>query len=198
MKRLLAFSGLLAAATTAAGAPAAPQRDVLIRPGAGIGKFRLGMTEAELRKAVGRPRYVVPRAPTFGLRTVEYQYGLGAEYIATLVGRPGRLRVARIRTIARRERTPRRIGPFSGERALLRAYPGVRCTPLPERTRAGITYLETLSRTCTLFTASGRRTIFRTGWAAPDPPPGRSRIKPTLGNYSRYAVVTEVIVSASG
>jgi hypothetical protein len=196
VKRLVASVFVLAAAVAAV-TTAAPASDLVIRPGQGIGKFRLGMTEPELRRAVGRPRYVVPRAPTFGLRTVEYQYGLGAEYIAVLVGRPGRLRVTRISTVARRERTPKGVGPLSGERALLRAYPGIRCTRLREATRAGLTYLETLTRTCTLVTPSGRRTIFRTGWAAPDPPPGKPRIKPSVANYSRYARVTEVIVSAT-
>ena len=197
MKRLWAVVPLVAAAFGAAGVSAAPQADLLIRPGHGIGKFRLGMSRAEVLGAVGKPRYVVPRGRTFGLVTVEYQYGPGAEYIATLVGRPGRLRVTRVSTIARRERTPKGVGPFSTERALLRAYPATRCTRLRTGTIGGMVYLMTLTRTCTLVTASGRRTVFRTGWDAPDPPPGRPRIRPTVENFSRYARVSEVVVTAS-
>lgn len=190
---LLAVAPLVAA--VAGAASAAPQADLVIRPGQGIGKFRLGMTETEIRRAAGKPRYVVPRGRTFGVRTVEYQYGLGAEYTVLLVGRPGRARVTRVSTVTRRERTSKGIGPLSTERALLRAYPGARCTPLRTGTIGGTVYLATLTRTCTLSSASGRRTVFRTGWAAPDPPSGRPRIRPTLENYSRYARVSEVIVS---
>jgi hypothetical protein len=197
VKRFVASVFALAAAV-AATTSAAPASDLVIRPGQGIGKFQLGMTEAELRRAVGRPRYVVPRAPTFGLRTVEYQYGLGAEYIAILVGRPGRLRVTRISTILRRERTPRGIGPGSLERTLLRAHPGSRCTPLRMESYKGIyQYLATLSRTCTLVTASGRRTIFRTAWAQPARRPGQPTIRANIPNYLRYARVAEVIVARS-
>ena len=78
MRRVVA-AVLVTAALTCGGASAAPQADLVIRPGAGIGKFRLGMMQAQLRRAVGEPRYVVPRTRTFGLLRVEYQYGLGAE-----------------------------------------------------------------------------------------------------------------------
>ena len=195
MKLLPTLAAAAAAVVAAGTSAAAPQSDLVIRPGHGIGKFRLGMSAAEVRRAAGRPTFVVPRARTFGLVTVEYQYGLGADYIATLVGRPGRLRVTRISTIARRERTPKGVGPLSTERALLRAYPAVRCTRLRTGNIGGVPYLATLTRTCTLFAPSGRRTVFRTGWAAPDPPPGRPRIKPSVENYSRYARIDEVIVS---
>jgi hypothetical protein len=195
--RRLLFPLFVATAVAAATAAAAPQSDLVIRPGQGIGKFRLGMTRAELLRAVGRPRYVVPRGRTFGLTTVEYQYGPGAEYLVTLVGRPPRLRVTSVSTVARRERTARGIGPFSSERALLRAYPAARCSRLRTENVGGVVVLMTLTRTCTLVTPSGRRTVFRTGWAAPEPPPGERRIRPTVENYSRYARVSEVIVSAS-
>ena len=195
MKLLAPLVAVVAAIVAAGTSAAAPQSNLVIRPGAGIGKFRLGMSAADVRRSAGRPTFVVPRGRTFGLVTVDYQYGLGAEYIATLVGRPGRMRVTRISTIARRERTPRGVGPFSTERALLRAYPAVRCTRLRTGYIGGVPYLATLTRTCTLLAPSGRRTVFRSGWAAPDPPPGRPRIKPSVENYSQYAQITEVIVS---
>ncbi|MDQ3822687.1 MAG: hypothetical protein M3321_05545 [Actinomycetota bacterium] len=194
--RSLAALVALVAALVAAGTPAAaPQSNLVIRPGHGIGKFRLGMTQAEVRRTAGRPNYVVDRGRTFGLRRVEYQYGYAADYTVLLVGRPGRMRVTRVSTLARRERTPKGVGPFSTEVALLRAHPAARCTRLRTGTIGGVPYLATLTRTCTLVTASGRQTIFRTGWAAPDPPPGRPRIKPSVENYSRYARISEVVVT---
>ena len=179
-------------------ASAAPQSDLVIRPGQGIGKFRLGMTQAELLRVAGRPRYVVPRGRTFGLVTVEYQYGFGAEYIATLVGRPGRLRVTRISTVARRERTTKGVGPGSLERTLLRAHPNAHCTPLRTKVFApGVAHLERADRTCTIVAASGRRTIFTTQWVEVQVPAGTPHPKPTIRNYLRYARVTEVVVTAS-
>jgi hypothetical protein len=46
MRPVVAFVAGLTAAAVAAGAGAAPQRNELIRPAVGIGKLRLGMTEA--------------------------------------------------------------------------------------------------------------------------------------------------------
>jgi hypothetical protein len=194
VKRLSALALLAAAAVAAGTAAAANESNLVIRPGQAIGKFRLGMTEVALRRAVGRPRFVVHRAPTFGLRRVEYQYGLGAEYIATLVGRPGRLRVTRVSTIALRERTPRGIGPGSLERELRRAHPGVQCTPLRMKTWPnGLSFLERPNRTCTLIAPSGRRTIFETRIAKT---PAGDWPKSNIPNFLRYARVTEVLVTA--
>jgi hypothetical protein len=189
VKRLLVLVLTVGVAASGAGASAAPQSDLVIRPGHGIGKFRLGMTQAELFRAAGRPHYVVQRGRTFGLVTVEYQYGFGAEYIVILAGQRGRLRVIRISTFLRRERTPAGIGPGSLERTLLRVYPSTQCAPL--RLDKPWYQASMLSRTCTLIRPSGRRTIFRTNFGNPPGP----RVTPTLALYLRYARITEVAVA---
>jgi hypothetical protein len=133
--------------------------DLRIAPGRSIGKVRLGMTEAQVRGVMGRPQFVVRRAGAFGLRSLEYQYGL-ADYTVRLSGRAGRLRVVRVGTTLVRERTPNGLGPGSTERAVRRAYPGLRCQPLETQRFGSVTLLTTIQRECTLFAPSGRRTIF--------------------------------------
>jgi hypothetical protein len=131
----------------------------VIRPAIGIGKLRLGMTEAEVRRAMGKPRFVVQRPSAFGIRAVEYQYGL-AEYTVRLFGTRGRLRAVRVGTTLVRERTPTGLGVGSLERAVLRAYPAIRCQPLRTLRSGSIRIVTTVQRECTLFARSGRRTIF--------------------------------------
>jgi hypothetical protein len=153
--------GLATALITAASAGAASSEQRLIRPAIGIGKLRLGMTEAEVRRTMGRPRFVVNRRAAFGFRSVEYQYGL-AEYTVRLFGRARRLRAVRVGTTLVRERTPRGLGVGSLERTVLRAYPSMRCQPLRTYRSGSATIVATVQRECTLFTPSGRRTIFTT------------------------------------
>jgi hypothetical protein len=159
--RFVALLAVVVAAVAAAQAGAAPQSNLRIFPGVGIGKLRLGMTEAQVRRAMGRPRFVVTRRAGFGLRSLEYQYGL-AEYTVRLFGRPGRLRAVRVGTTLVRERTPLRVGVGSSERAIRRAYPALRCEPLETELFGSVRVVRTSQRECTLRAASGRRTIFTT------------------------------------
>lgn len=142
-------------------ANAGPEASTVIRPAVGIGKLRLGMTEARVRQTMGRPRFVVTRRAAFGFRSVEYQYGL-AEYTVRLFGRAGRLRAVRVGTTLVRERTPQGVGVGSLERAVLRAYRSTRCQPLRTVRSGSATIVTTVQRECTLFAPSGRRTIFTT------------------------------------
>ena len=160
--RVVASVAAVFAAVAAAGASAAPDAELLIRPAIGVGKLRLGMTEREVRRAMGAPRVVLRRAAGFGRQTVEYEYGFG-DYGVRLFGPPSRLRVVQVTTVLRRERTARGIGPGALERRLLRAYPGLRCQRLPTIRAAGTTYVTADERSCTLFTPSGRRTTFVSG-----------------------------------
>jgi hypothetical protein len=154
----IALAGCLLAVSPAAGAPA---RETVIRPAVGIGKLRLGMTEAQVRRTMGRPRFVVTRRAAFGFRSVEYQYGL-AEYTVRLFGRAGRLRAVRVGTTLFRERTPQGVGIGSLERTVLRTYRSTRCQPLRTMRSGSATIVTTVQRECTLFAPSGRRTIFTT------------------------------------
>ena len=188
--RWVAPIAVLVAAGTVAGATAAPSSVMLIRPAQGIGKIRLGMTETELRRAMGRPRVLIRRAASFGIRTVDYEYGYG-DYQVRLFGAPDRLRVVRVNTPLSRERTAKGIGPNSLERDLLRAYPAIRCQRLPTTVAVGTTYVAIDERTCTLFGASGRRTTFISGWRR------RTTLVP-LRDWPRRARVLEVGVAAAG
>jgi hypothetical protein len=171
---------------------AAGESNLVIRTGRAIGKFELGMTQQRLLQVAGRPRYVVQRGSSFGQRTVEYQYGFGAEFIAILFGRPGRMRVVEVSTTVRRERTPRGIGTGSRESALRRAYPSIRCETLTPPPPPGIPPRNTPyvvhDRDCTLFSGRGARTVFKT--AVPD------KRGVTAAQYLRRAVVVEVLVSS--
>ena len=157
----LACVGLSALMLTGASASAAPSASRVIRPAIGIGKLRLGMTDAQVRRAMGKPRFVVARPAAFGLRSVEYQYGL-AEYTVRLFGARGRLRAVRVGTTLRRERTPSGLGVGSLERVVLRSYPAIRCQPLRTDRYGSVRLVTTIQRECSLFARSGRRTIFTT------------------------------------
>ena len=187
----LALAALVGAASTTA--DASRRTTALIRPGVGIAKFRLGMTEQQVRRAAGRPTYVLARGRvSLGQRRVEWQYGAAAGYIVRLVGRPGQMRVAFVSTTLRRERTQQRVGPGTPERVLRRVYPTVRCgdltpAPPPGAPPPSNPYAAD-GRDCTLFSARGTRTIFRTAV------PG-TRYGVTVAEYLQRAVVVETVVA---
>ena len=149
----------LAAVVAAASAAAAPTSDALIRPGKAIGKARLGMSEADVRHALGRPLAVVRKRVGFGREEVELQYADGYLFVH-LRGPRSALRIVRIVTFQRSERTAAGVGVGSRERALLRAYRGkLRCSKLETERRAGTVFV-VADRTCTLA-AGAARTVFR-------------------------------------
>lgn len=159
MRGLWTLLLVLAAAVAAASAAAAPASDALIRPGKSIGKARLGMAEADVRRALGRPLAVVRKQPGFGRQEVEYQYADGYLFVH-LRGPRGALRVVRVVTFQRSERTTTGVGVGSRERALLRAYRGkLRCSKLETARRGGVVFVVG-DRTCTLSTGAAR-TVFR-------------------------------------
>lgn len=165
----------------------------MIRPGVSIAKFRLGMTEQQVRRAAGRPTAVVrhPRA-AFAQRTVELQYGLGAGYVVQLAGPLGRMRVNFVSTTLRRERTSNGIGTGSLERVLRERYPALRCGPLnaaqPPGTPGDRTPYVDNRRDCTLFSGRGSRTIFRSQVTG-------KRYGVTAEEFLRRAEVVEIAVS---
>jgi hypothetical protein len=153
------FAVVVVAAGLAAGAQGRSGGDLRIAPGRSIGKVRLGMTEAQVRRAMGRPRSVVRRRGGFGLSTVEYEYGF-AEYAVRFFGRADRLRVVRVATTLRRERTREGLGVGSPESAVLEAFRRARCEQLRTRQYGVVRIVVTDQRRCTLFDPAGRRTIF--------------------------------------
>ena len=188
--RVAALLVVVVAGLAAMQASAAPDANLRIRPGVGIGKLRLGMTEAQVRRALGKPRAVVQRGGSFGLRRIEYEYGF-AEYVVRLAGRSGRLRVVAVGTTLRRERTAKGIGPGSRERDAVRAYPAVRCARLQLAHAPGgrtTPYVVTTRRACTLFAANGRRTTF-----ASSPPRGSPFMPPA--QWAASARIVDVTIS---
>jgi hypothetical protein len=118
---VLSCAALAAAvsATPTAGSPSSAQ---VIRLGVGIGPVRLGMSYAEVRRALGRPQIVNRRQNRgFGNRYVEYLWGYG-DWRVGLLGRPGRERVVRVATGLRRERTREGVGVGTTAPQLARRY----------------------------------------------------------------------------
>jgi hypothetical protein len=118
---------LVVAVAAATAAHGAGQRDALVRPGVGIGKIRLGMTPAQVFRALGRTPLVNRRIDYgFGTRYVEYGWNY-TTWSVGFTGRGNRLRVSKVATTLRRERTAGGIGIGSTVRAILRAYPHAAC-----------------------------------------------------------------------
>jgi hypothetical protein len=137
----LRFTGIAAAVVALAisqSGAAAPERDQVIRMGKGIGKIQLGMTLPAVRRALGgRHRYFY-RRHNFGARGRYLELGWefpGQTYWAPVlwqVGfrswtRSGPMRVVRVSTTARSQRTPQGIGTGMRPRQIVRAYPHATC-----------------------------------------------------------------------
>jgi hypothetical protein len=189
-----ALAGAVALAAVCAGAVGvrSDAADLRIAPGRSIGKVRLGMTQPQVRATMGTPRSIVRRRGGFGRSIVEYEYGF-AEYVVRFLGRPGRLRVVRVATTLRRERTREGLGVGWPERAVLHAFRTARCERLRTRQYGAVRIVVSGQRRCTLFDAAGRRTIFTSS-------PVRSGfggfLEPTA--WLRRARVLEVAVATGG
>jgi len=176
---------LVLAAIAAATAQGAPQADQLVRPGKGIGKISLGMTEAQVREALGKPRYVVVRRASFGTVRREWQYGEAA-YTVTLTGRAGRLVVVSVAATLPRERTVEGFGVGTLERRLIARYGSrIRCEKIGMEAigRSG-EVLAKNSRECAVTAREGSRTVFLSGAA---PPPYIGHLMPD--DIARFRVI---------
>jgi hypothetical protein len=129
VKRLGIAAGIaMLSAVAALPAASAPTRDMLVRPGRGIGKVALGMTEAQVRRALGSHRTVARRRELgFGQRYVERQWGYG-EWSVGFQGLRGRMRVVMVGTTLRSQRTPARLGIGSRIRDIVRVHPRATCS----------------------------------------------------------------------
>ena len=181
MIRPVAGAGCLAL-VLAVSAAAAPSHDLVIRPGVGIGKVRLGMSLAAVRSAWG-----APQAVTRSSRRVELQYDFAA-YVVTLAGSRGRERVVSVGTTLARERMRGDIGVGSLESRLRRVFRGeLRCDALELMTMPRYPYpaLAANRRECTLGDPRGPHTTFVT------------RMRPftfLAQDWSRKARIYEVVV----
>ena len=111
-------------------ATAVSDRSALVRPGRGIGKVSLGMTQKQVRRALGTPVYTrrIPRG--FGRTLLEMSYWLDG-WTVRLATRRGALRVVYVETTLARERTRDGLGVGSTRRQLQRRYPGLSCRSVP-------------------------------------------------------------------
>jgi hypothetical protein len=159
-------------ALAAAGSVAAkPDDRERIRHGAGIGKIRLGMTYAEVRRILGGPQTVDRRERlSGGRRYLEFGWDLGWWSVGFL-GRPGKLRVAMVSTLNRRERTVEGLGIGTRERVVRRTL-RVRCAEISERSPSGNfpSQPQPFERRCTYASHRGRETAFVLGHQAGLPP----------------------------
>jgi hypothetical protein len=153
-------AALLAAAALSGSVGAAPDDGDRVRHGAGIGRLKLGMTYAEVRRILGGPQTVAKRERLRdGRRYLEFGWDNGW-WTVGFMGRPGKLRVAMVQTLNMRERTAEGLGVGSRERAVRRAL-RVRCAEVTERpVRSGIWPFE---RRCTYASHRGRETAFVLG-----------------------------------
>ncbi len=127
MRALAAVASLTSVAVlVVASAEATPTRDTLLRPGIGAGKVRLGMTFAQVRRAIGRPTRV-ERREIYRFETyVEYAWGINSSWRVGFHGRTlARSRVVFLQT-TRRERTAGGAGVGSTYRKLQDTL-GARC-----------------------------------------------------------------------
>jgi hypothetical protein len=153
--RLIVLAGLVVGLALV---PAAGGSNELIRPGKGIGRVDLGMTEPQVRRALGTPQAVIRRRVGFGRLSVEWQFDGGA-WRVRLVGRRGSLHVASVATMVRRERTREGFGVGTREQTLRRRYGrALRCERL--RSEGGIVWGRGNLRDCSLRGAGGTRLVW--------------------------------------
>ena len=155
-------------------AEGAPERDGQIRPSVGIGKIRLGMTVAEVRRILGPPQLLNRRVSLgFGREHREYVWNW-FEWSVAFRGAPGGLRTVRV-TTTRRNHRYRGIGVGTRMRDLVRVFPRATCRGF----HPGETHV-------LVRTAGGRQLRFR----IVGPPPRGTGFAPTPGPIR----VAEVIV----
>jgi hypothetical protein len=85
------------------------------------------MTQAQVQRILGTPTLTNRRYRLgFGRSYVEHDWDY-ARWTVGYEGRPGQLKVVRVATNQRTQRTPKRIGVGSSPRDVVAAYPSVRC-----------------------------------------------------------------------
>lgn len=159
MRSVLAL--VIALLAVAVATPVAGAGDTLVRPGKGIGRINLGISDVQLRRVMGKPEYVIAKRASFGRRVVEYQFGLAAEWTVTLRGPRGGLRVVSVATALRRERTPDGFGVGTPEPKLIARYGSrLRCQPYVRMNFQGLVGLKNTVRECVLGRQGGPETVF--------------------------------------
>lgn len=159
---LIAVAALLVLAGAAHARPAGDERVI---PGVGIGKLRLGMTEAQVRKALGAPLARRVKRVGFGRTEIELQYGFSAYLVTLTRSRAATRRVTAIATGLVSERTLQGHGVNTREAALVEAFGSMlACERLKTTTyndRVYVAVMEMPYRECALRSGDAE-TVFRT------------------------------------
>jgi hypothetical protein len=126
--RLAGLGVVIGAVTLAVGSAGASRaRDALIRPGVGIGKIRMEMRVAAVRRALRKPTAAAKRRRLgFGSEYVEYTWGAGPNWRVGVVGRPGDQVVVMVATTLAGQRTRTGVGVGSTYRTVQRRL-GAHC-----------------------------------------------------------------------
>ena len=129
MHRWLAFAVVLVLAVPGLdSASALPHSETVVEPGRAIGKVRLGMTQAQVRRVLGPHTFVAKRRTLgFGQQYLELQWRF-AEWTVGLQGRAGRMRAVSVGTTLRSQRTRSNLGTGSRIRDIVRVYPQATCS----------------------------------------------------------------------
>jgi hypothetical protein len=181
---------ILGAAAALLLVPAAAGSDALIRPGKGIGRVDLGMTEAQVRRTLGSPQATIRKRVGFGRVSTEWQWNFG-EWTVRFLGPRGSLRVTSVGTMVRSERTREGFGVGTLERTLRRRFGrAIRCAPL--QTDGPFVLSRGNVRTCSVRAPGGSRVVWAS--AAPRQTGDLTRI----AKWLRTARVIEVSVVAAG
>ena len=97
-----------------------------IFPGVGIGKVRLGMSAAQVKKVMGRDFLLNDHETVAGVRYVEYGWDF-AHWTVTFAQHGRVLEAVQVATDVHGQRTAKGVGYGTFWRTVLRAYPGGRC-----------------------------------------------------------------------
>jgi hypothetical protein len=106
--------------------PSASATEVTIVPGVGIGKLKLGMTQAQVEKVLGKDYLVDERASVGGAAYHELGWNFASWSVGLLQGRVT-WRVVQVATTVRSQRTLNRIGAGSTFKSVVRAFSQAIC-----------------------------------------------------------------------
>jgi hypothetical protein len=143
-----AVRGVLLAVLVAA-LVVAPTADAVVVPQRSIAGIRLGMTQAQVKRVLGKPKQIQRGRNGFG-RFVAFQYQNLRVFFQ------GTLRVTSISTTRRGERTQNGIGIGSTERAVRKKVRGVHCSGIPNLRLCEVGVAKPGRRLTTFFVRNGR------------------------------------------
>jgi hypothetical protein len=122
MKRALAMVALALVFV-----PSAAAVEATIYPGVGIGKVKLGMTNAQVEKILGGDALADDRSTIAGHAYLQLGWNFGSRSVGFLL-QNGRYHAVRIGTTEPNQHTVGRVGPRTHWLKVVRAYPGGICS----------------------------------------------------------------------